>query len=176
MRVLQAKKRADERTRTADLLITSDPSRVAGGCTGLQIPHFYGGFLSAGCCVLHGIALPVVSEWYQHRPSSRATPSTRTSYFRPESGKFSAMRFTGERRFSPYRGSLAIWGAYIYRLLCLTLLASLPRKGPTASLRSCLSYPSVKQRRERHGRAKLGSRNLPPSADGRRRWENGIGE
>ena len=33
------KKRADERTRTADLLITSDPSGVAGGCTGLQIQH-----------------------------------------------------------------------------------------------------------------------------------------
>jgi hypothetical protein len=32
--------RADERTRTADLLITSDPSGVAGVCTGLQIPHF----------------------------------------------------------------------------------------------------------------------------------------
>jgi spore photoproduct lyase len=31
--------RADERTRTADLLITSDNSRVAGVCTGLQIPH-----------------------------------------------------------------------------------------------------------------------------------------
>jgi hypothetical protein len=32
--------RADERTRTPDLLITSDNSRVAGVCTGLQIPHF----------------------------------------------------------------------------------------------------------------------------------------
>ena len=31
--------RADERTRTADLLITSDHSGVAGGCRGLQIPH-----------------------------------------------------------------------------------------------------------------------------------------
>ena len=36
---LQVKKRADERTRTADLLITSDHSGVAGGCRGLQIPH-----------------------------------------------------------------------------------------------------------------------------------------
>jgi hypothetical protein len=34
------KRRADERTRTALLLITSDQSGVAGGCTGLQIPHF----------------------------------------------------------------------------------------------------------------------------------------
>jgi hypothetical protein len=32
LRYLQVRKRADERTRTADLLITSDPSRVAGGC------------------------------------------------------------------------------------------------------------------------------------------------
>ena len=31
--------RADERTRTADLLITSDNSCVAGVCRGLQIPH-----------------------------------------------------------------------------------------------------------------------------------------
>jgi hypothetical protein len=31
--------RADERTRTADLLITSDHSGIAGGCPGLQIPH-----------------------------------------------------------------------------------------------------------------------------------------
>jgi hypothetical protein len=36
---LQVKRRADERTRTADLLITSDHSGVAGGCTGVQIPH-----------------------------------------------------------------------------------------------------------------------------------------
>src|SRR5688572_29873661 len=32
--------RADERTRTAFLLITSDHSGVAGGCSGLQNPHF----------------------------------------------------------------------------------------------------------------------------------------
>jgi hypothetical protein len=32
--------RADERTRTADLLITSDQSGVAGVCTALQNPHF----------------------------------------------------------------------------------------------------------------------------------------
>jgi hypothetical protein len=31
--------RADERTRTADLLITSVRSVVAGHCTGLPIPH-----------------------------------------------------------------------------------------------------------------------------------------
>jgi hypothetical protein len=36
---LQAKYGADERTRTADLLITSDRSGVAGVCRGLQIPH-----------------------------------------------------------------------------------------------------------------------------------------
>ena len=38
-RIGKPKMRADERTRTADLLITSDPSGVAGGCLGLQIPH-----------------------------------------------------------------------------------------------------------------------------------------
>jgi hypothetical protein len=36
---LQVKKRADERTRTADLLITSDNSRVAGVCLELQFPY-----------------------------------------------------------------------------------------------------------------------------------------
>jgi hypothetical protein len=36
---LQRVQRADERTRTADLLITSDNSCVAGVCTSLQIPH-----------------------------------------------------------------------------------------------------------------------------------------
>jgi hypothetical protein len=66
------KKRADERTRTADLLITSDRSRVAGVCTGLQIPHFYRVFLSLLCPVLHRIALPVVSEWYQEHVFSDA--------------------------------------------------------------------------------------------------------
>ncbi len=34
-----SKKRADERTRTADLLITSDNRCVAGTWTGLRIPH-----------------------------------------------------------------------------------------------------------------------------------------
>ena len=40
LRVLQVKKRADERTRTADLLIARDHSSVAGVCRGLQMPHF----------------------------------------------------------------------------------------------------------------------------------------
>ena len=39
LRDLQEIQRADERTRTADLLITSDRSCVAGVCRGLQIPH-----------------------------------------------------------------------------------------------------------------------------------------
>src|SRR5215216_7950549 len=34
-----SKRRADERTRTDDLLITSNHSGVAGVCRGLQIPH-----------------------------------------------------------------------------------------------------------------------------------------
>ena len=36
---LSGLKRADERTRTADLLITSERSGVAGVCSGLQFPH-----------------------------------------------------------------------------------------------------------------------------------------
>jgi hypothetical protein len=39
LQYLQVKRGADERTRTADLLITSVRSHVAGACTGLQISH-----------------------------------------------------------------------------------------------------------------------------------------
>ena len=57
--------RADERTRTADLLITSDPSGLARGCKRLQMPHIWAAFSAPACLVLHCIAIPVVSEWYQ---------------------------------------------------------------------------------------------------------------
>src|SRR5215213_7851285 len=61
--------RADERTRTAHLLITSDNSDVAGVCSGLPFPHFQAVFSAPGCRVLHSIALPVVSEYCQYHPS-----------------------------------------------------------------------------------------------------------
>ena len=35
----------------------------------MQIPHFQAVFSAPGCCMLHRIALPVVSEWYQQRHS-----------------------------------------------------------------------------------------------------------
>jgi hypothetical protein len=47
------------------LLIASDPSGVAGGCTGLQIPHVSAAFSAPGCCALRRIAFPVMSEWCQ---------------------------------------------------------------------------------------------------------------
>src|SRR5215217_8466828 len=50
------KQRADERTRTADLLITSVRSVVAGACTGLRIPHRQQVFCSLPCPLLQGIA------------------------------------------------------------------------------------------------------------------------
>ena len=65
---IKATQRADERTRTADLLITSEQLGVAGRCTGLQIPHRYAVLSSADCCELHHIALPVVSKWCQLVP------------------------------------------------------------------------------------------------------------
>jgi hypothetical protein len=55
LRVLQAKKRADERTRTADLLITSVRSVVAERCTGLQILHRQRVLCSLPCLGLQGI-------------------------------------------------------------------------------------------------------------------------
>src|ERR671916_2837779 len=44
---------------------TSDNSCVAGVCAALQIPHILAAFSSPLCWVLHRIAFPVVSEWYQ---------------------------------------------------------------------------------------------------------------
>ena len=55
-RDLQEKRRADERTRTADLLITSVRSVVAEGCTDLQIPLRQRVFSSLYCSLLQGIA------------------------------------------------------------------------------------------------------------------------
>jgi hypothetical protein len=56
LRVLQAKKGADERTRTADLLITSVRSWVAEHCRRLQIPHRQRVLCSLPCLGLQGIA------------------------------------------------------------------------------------------------------------------------
>jgi hypothetical protein len=53
----------DERTRTADLPITSDNSGVAGVCLELQFLHRLGDFLALAYPVLHRIAFAVVSEW-----------------------------------------------------------------------------------------------------------------
>jgi hypothetical protein len=50
------KKRADERTRTADLLITSARSLVAEHCTGVQKPQRKRGFCSLPCPLLQCIA------------------------------------------------------------------------------------------------------------------------
>ena len=72
-------KRADERTRTADLLITSDPSGVARVCRRLQIPHIQMDFSAPACTVLHRIALAVVSGWYQNRSRRIANVLTRVS-------------------------------------------------------------------------------------------------
>jgi hypothetical protein len=66
--------RTDERTRTADLLITSDRSAVAGVCSGLQIPHIYAVFLSLICSVLHRIAV---------QPTRRRIRRARPGYQQP---------------------------------------------------------------------------------------------
>ena len=58
-------RRADERIRTAALLITSDHSGVAEACTGLQMLRIWAVFSALPCSGLHGIAYPVVSERYQ---------------------------------------------------------------------------------------------------------------
>jgi len=68
--------RADERTRTADLLITSDASGVAEVCRRLQMPLIWAGFFALPCPLLHRFALAVVSEWCHLVPRllTRAVP------------------------------------------------------------------------------------------------------
>jgi hypothetical protein len=53
---IETNKRADERTRTADLLITSARSVVAGRCIALQIPHKQRVSCSLDCSLLQRIA------------------------------------------------------------------------------------------------------------------------
>ncbi len=64
--ILQLKKRADERTRTADLISLRVRGRALRG-------------VARGCSPLHRIALAVVSEWYQYRPCVRQTQVSTSS-------------------------------------------------------------------------------------------------
>src|ERR671932_203214 len=75
--------RADERTRTADLLITSVRSMVAERCTHLQIPHRQRVFCSLDCLVLQGIASGLGTNPYPAVPvSGYPRVSQRTLYAR----------------------------------------------------------------------------------------------
>ena len=55
-----SRQRADERTRTADLLITSKTRGVSVPCRGLQNPHAQANFPSLACTSLRSIASPVM--------------------------------------------------------------------------------------------------------------------
>ena len=88
LRVLQVKQRADERTRTADLLITSllqdvaARTSVSGDCK----CRCLGGFLSIlWCCFVH--CVPVVLAWLQYWLHLHSWPSLRARdrYFRRRS-------------------------------------------------------------------------------------------
>ena len=81
---------ADGRTRTAHLLITSDNSRVAGACTGLQIPRIQASLLSLPCSVLHRIAFPVVSEWCQEAVDYASPIPLQARYAVKNEGEYSA--------------------------------------------------------------------------------------
>ena len=89
-------KRADERTRTADLLITSEPIRVAGACLGFQISHIQGVLFSLPCPVLHRIALAVVSKWCQYDPRIYQRQSKAPVKTRPTGGSSPAAKAIGE--------------------------------------------------------------------------------
>jgi hypothetical protein len=65
LRDLQGKQRADERTRTADLLITSDNSRGAQGSPVVQNTCKSALIYLQLPSATHCPTLPVVSEWYQ---------------------------------------------------------------------------------------------------------------
>jgi hypothetical protein len=59
---LSGSERADERTRTADLIMASVRSEVAGRCTGLRISHKWVVFCSFDCSVSHGDAAGLGSK------------------------------------------------------------------------------------------------------------------
>ena len=46
----------------------------------MQIPHLQATFSSLACCVLHRIAFPVGSEWYQQKHSSFTILLTRGTH------------------------------------------------------------------------------------------------
>jgi hypothetical protein len=66
--ICRQKRRADEQTRTADLISLRVMHQALPGCAGrLQNPHIQALLLYVPCPWLHRIAFPVVSEWYQFR-------------------------------------------------------------------------------------------------------------
>src|SRR5215207_3862760 len=66
-------------------------------------------FSAPGCCVLHRIALPMVSEWYQYHPHIRLTPSLTGSQSRRAFGveltPFGAVRASSTIHVRPLGGS-----------------------------------------------------------------------
>ena len=58
-------RRADERTQTTGLLITSDNKGVAARCRRLQKPYIKAVFCYLTCRELQDVALSVVSKWCQ---------------------------------------------------------------------------------------------------------------
>src|SRR5919112_629533 len=79
------------------------------GVQGIAIAAYLSGFLSPDCCVLHRIALPVVSEWYQHHPYIRLTLSLTGGQSRRAFGveltPFGALRASSTIHVPPLGGS-----------------------------------------------------------------------
>jgi hypothetical protein len=78
---LSIKKGADERTRTADLISLRVICQVLLGLLELANAVFLSDFSALGCCMLHRIALAVVSEWCQKYSDVHLRP--RTPFARP---------------------------------------------------------------------------------------------
>ena len=105
------KERADERTRTADLLITSDRSGVAGVLPSLANPAYLGCFLFSGLPPLHRIAFAVVSDWYQTAPIGVLFSVTWVSVFLVEQTSARWSREPEKRhQLSCHGGTAAVFG------------------------------------------------------------------
>ena len=70
--LMRRRQRPDERTRTAHLLQLRVITQALQGCAeDCKCRIFRGVSFSPACCVLHRIAFPVVSEWYQNARGHR---------------------------------------------------------------------------------------------------------
>jgi hypothetical protein len=79
-------------------------------CRGLQIPHIYAAISAPGCCVLHCIAFPVVSEWYQDERQLQSDDGSHGTPSRPSEPQSADTCFCALLHVAEF--------AYLSRFLC----------------------------------------------------------